>query len=124
MFAHFSAAVCHNERIKWVLLDDFQDFCVEYDSMSDLLVNNDIGWFFRLYQQKGKVAGTSSDVETSLSRTSVDCHQTIIKGSDDGTVINETRKTTDKSVLRDQQYFETFSKGQFLISKESYKETN
>ena len=124
MFAHFSAGVCHNERIKWVLLDDFQDFCVEYDSMSDLLVNNDIGWFFRLYQQKGKVAGTSSDFETSLGRTSVDCHQTIIKGSDDGTVINETRKTTDKSVLRDQQYFETFSKGQFLISKGSYKETN
>ena len=33
MLAHFSAALCHNERRKWVLLDDFQDCCVEYGSL-------------------------------------------------------------------------------------------
>ena len=45
IFEHFSAAVCHNERKKCVLLDDSQDFCVEYHSLSDLLANNNIGSF-------------------------------------------------------------------------------
>ena len=35
MFTHFSVAVCDNDRIKWVLLDDFQDYYVEHDSLAD-----------------------------------------------------------------------------------------
>ena len=90
---------------KWVLLDDFQDCCVEYDSLSGL-ANNNIGWFFGVYQQKGEVAGKSSDFEISFARNSVDCHQNNIKGSDERTFVSKTHRTTDKVVLRDHPNFQ------------------
>ena len=66
IFALFIAIVCDNERQKWVLLDEFQDCCVIYDSLSDLLANNNIVLLFAVYQQKGDVAETSSDLEPVL----------------------------------------------------------
>ena len=42
-----------NEKKK-VLLDDFLGCCIEHDSLSDFLANNNIGWFFGVYQQKIK----------------------------------------------------------------------
>ena len=54
---------------KCVLLDDFQDLCVDYG----------------VYQQKREVAMTSSGFKTSFARTPADCHQNIKKVSGDRT---------------------------------------
>lgn len=70
---------------KCVLLDDFQDLCVDYGSLSDLPRNNNIDCFFGVYQQKREVAMTSSGFKTSFARTPADCHQNIKKVSGDRT---------------------------------------
>lgn len=99
-----------NERKKGFLLDDFLGCCVEYDSLSDLLANNNIVWFFGVFQQTGDFAGIFSNFETMFDRTSADCHQRSIKGREDCTFKSKKRRITDKVVLRDHPYCKTFNK--------------
>ena len=46
MYEQLSADVCNNQRQKWALLVDFQDFCVEYESLNDLLAKNKLQVLF------------------------------------------------------------------------------
>ena len=49
-------------------------FSLSLLQVCDLLANNNIGLFFRVYHQMGEVAGTFSDFEIGFTGTSVDCH--------------------------------------------------